>query len=60
MKLFGVLALIAFGVSYLVHVRALVSIWCFFAALLSVLIYMHLTFRNLGGYPRKDHDVQRG
>lgn len=58
-KLFGVLALIAFGVAYLVHVRALVSIWCFFAALLSVLIYVHLTFRNLGGYPREDRDVQR-
>jgi hypothetical protein len=51
-KLFGVLALLAFTAAYLVHVMALVSIWCFFAALLSLLIYLHLRFRQLGGFPR--------
>ena len=50
-QLFGVLALVAFVAAYLVHIMALVSIWCFFAAILSLLIYMHLKFRNLGGYP---------
>ena len=30
---------------------ALVSIWCFFAAVLSLLIYVHLRFRPLGGFP---------
>lgn len=50
-NLFGVLALLAFIAAYLVHVGALVSIWCFFAAILSVLIYMHLRFRHLGGFP---------
>ena len=31
-KLFGVLALLSFIAAYVVHVMALVSIWCFFAA----------------------------
>ena len=52
-KLFGVLALLSFIAAYVVHVMALVSIWCFFAAILSLLIYLHLRFRNLGGFPRK-------
>ena len=51
-RLFGVLALFFFVVAYLVHAMALVSVWCFFAAILSVLIYVHLRFRGLGGFPR--------
>ena len=50
-KLFGVLALLSFITAYIVHVEALVSIWCFFAAILSLLIYLHLRFRGLGGFP---------
>jgi hypothetical protein len=50
-NLFGVLALVSFIAAYFVHVRALVSIWCFFAAILSLLIYVHLRFRDLGGFP---------
>ena len=50
-RLFGVLALVAAIVAYVVHVEALVSVWCFFAAVLSTLIYCHLRFRNLGGFP---------
>lgn len=50
-RLFGVLALLSFIATYLVYTRALVSIWCFFAALLSILIYIHLRFRTLGGFP---------
>ena len=50
-KLFGVLSLVSFITAYVVHVEALVSIWCFFAAILSALIYAHLRFRNLGGFP---------
>lgn len=52
-KLFGTLMLLSFVASYLVHVMALVSIWCFFAAVLSVLVYVHLRFRGLGGFPQK-------
>jgi hypothetical protein len=51
-KLFGVLALLSFIASYFVYVMALVSIWCFFAAILSLLVYFHLRFRRLGGFPR--------
>ena len=50
-RLFGVLALLSFIAAYFVYVNALVSIWCFFAAVLSLLIYLHLRFRPLGGYP---------
>lgn len=50
--LFGVLALVAFVAAYLYQVYALVSIWCFFAAILSLLVYVHLKFRDLGGFPR--------
>jgi hypothetical protein len=51
-RLFGILALTSFIAAYLVHVRAVVSIWCFFAAILSLLIYLHLRFRTLGGFPQ--------
>ena len=51
-KLFGVLMFVSFTAAYLVHVMALVSIWCFFAAILSLLIYLHLRFRHLGGFPK--------
>jgi hypothetical protein len=54
-KLFGVLALLSFITAYFVHVMALVSIWCFFAAILSLLIYLHLSFRDLGGFPAPLH-----
>lgn len=50
-KLFGVLALVSFIAAYFVHASALVSIWCFFAAILSLLIYVHLRFRRFGGFP---------
>lgn len=50
-KLFGVLLFLSFIATYFVHVGALVSIWCFFAAILSLLIYLHLKFRALGGFP---------
>ena len=51
-KLFGVLMLLSFIAAYIVHAMALVSIWCFFAAVLSLLIYLHLRFRDLGGFPK--------
>ncbi len=51
-KLFGGLMLLSFIAAYLVHVAALVSIWCFFAAILSLLVYLHLRFRDLGGFPK--------
>ncbi|MDP3720102.1 MAG: hypothetical protein Q8T13_20260 [Acidobacteriota bacterium] len=49
-RLFGVLSLLSFIAAYAVHAAAFFSIWCFFAAMLSLLIYFHLKFRN-AGYP---------
>lgn len=50
-KLFGLLSLASFIATYFFYSRALVSVWCFFAAILSVLIYIHLRYRHLGGFP---------
>ena|ERR1017187_158651 len=52
-KLFGVLAFLSFVAAYVVHAMAFFSIWCFFAAILSLLIYLHLRFRDLGGFPNE-------
>ena len=59
-KLFGVLALLSFITAYIVHVEALVSIWCFFAAILSLLIFLHLRFRGLGGFPAEGLSESEG
>ena len=51
-RLFGGLAFVSFVAAYLVYARALVSIWCFFAAVLSLIIYLHLRYRHWGGFPK--------
>ena len=51
-RLFGVLALLSFLLSWVAYARALVSVWCFFAAILSLLIFLHLRYRQLGGFPK--------
>lgn len=53
-RLFGALALLAFIGTYLYTAYALVSVWCFFAAILSLLIYLHLRYRQLGGFPKTE------
>jgi hypothetical protein len=45
--------LLTFIAAYVVHIRALVSIWCFFAAVLSFLVYLHLRNREWGGFPEE-------
>ncbi|MBX2981434.1 MAG: hypothetical protein KF843_02055 [Flavobacteriales bacterium] len=47
-RMFGGLVLLAFVAAYLVQLLALVSIWCFFAAALSVLIYLHIRYTSVG------------
>ncbi|CAN5892865.1 hypothetical protein BH11GEM2_BH11GEM2_35790 [soil metagenome] len=59
-RLFGGLALLSFIATYFFAANALVSVWCFFAALLSVLIYLHLTDRRLGGFPEPASDSDFG
>jgi hypothetical protein len=48
-RIFGALALGSFIAAYMVYVDALVSIWCFFAAILSLFIYLHFRFGTFGG-----------
>lgn len=43
-RIFGVLALLLFGVAYGFFSVALFSVWCFFAALLSSIIYVRFRF----------------
>jgi hypothetical protein len=41
-NIFGVLLLFSFGATYLFSKMALISVWCFFAALLSVIIFLFI------------------
>ena len=43
-RLFGALALALFGVAYAFFSVALFSVWCFFAAVLSSMIYVNFRF----------------
>lgn len=40
-KIFGVLALVLFFIAYWFYTEALFSVWCFFSAVLSVIIYLY-------------------
>jgi hypothetical protein len=42
-RILGLTLFIAFGVSYWFYTQTFFSVWCFFAAILSVIIYFHLT-----------------
>ncbi len=45
-KEFGVLALLSFAAAYFFYARWFISVWCFFAALLSAVFYLHFAFRG--------------
>jgi hypothetical protein len=40
-RVFGVLALVTFLAAYAIHVSTMVSVWCFFAAVLSFINYLY-------------------
>lgn len=42
-KLFGIAALLSFVASYAVYTQWFFSIWCFFAAILSGIVFLHFT-----------------
>ena len=42
-RVFGALALLSFGAAYYFYATWFISVWCFFAALLSFVIYFHFT-----------------
>jgi len=43
---FGVLALLSFGAAYYFYATWFISVWCFFAALLSAVVYLHFVLRD--------------
>ena len=45
---FGALALLSFGAAYAFYATWFISVWCFIAALLSAVIYLHFGVRELG------------
>lgn len=49
-RLFGALSLVTFLAAYAIHAATLVSVWCFFAAILSFIVY---------GYFRGEHSARR-
>ena len=46
LKVFGVLALMSFAAAYFFYAIWFISVWCFFAALLSAVIYLHFALRG--------------
>lgn len=45
-RLFGALSLVSFGAAYSFYATWFISVWCFFAALLSVVVYLHFLPRS--------------
>jgi len=45
-KVFGILALLSFAAAYFYYVTWFISVWCFFAALLSAVVYLHFVVRR--------------
>ena len=53
-KVFGVLALSSFAAAYYFYATWFISVWCFFAALLSAVVYLQFVSRGAGrGEPRQ-------
>lgn len=46
-NLFGALLLLSFISAYRIHIASLVSVWCFFAAILSLIVYLYFKANNL-------------
>jgi len=53
-RLFGVLALLLFMVAYYFYTAAFFSVWCFFAAILSSIIYLFFRDREIVGRLREE------
>ena len=45
-RIFGVLALSSFAAAYYFYATWFISVWCFFAALLSAVVYLHFALRG--------------
>ena len=61
-KVFGALALVSFGAAYYFYATWFISVWCFFAAVLSAVIYLHFAVRNADddmSHPTHSHHPDR-
>ena len=47
-KAFGILAFLSFAAVYIIYATWFISVWCFFAALLSAVVYIHFILRRAG------------
>lgn len=52
-KAYGVLALLSFGLAYWFYTTWFISVWCFFAALLSVVVSLHFLLLRDGHHKPK-------
>ena len=55
-RIFGVLSLLSFTMAYLLYTTWFISVWCFFAALLSTVVYLHFTLRKAARIPKPNLD----
>ncbi|CAM3791579.1 DUF6629 family protein [Roseateles saccharophilus] len=51
-KVFGLLALLSFAAAYAFYALWFISVWCFFAAVLSGVVYLHLRNPRVGLHQR--------
>ena len=60
-RVFGVLALLSFAAAYYFYATWFISVWCFFAALLSAIVYLHFVLRkadlSVPTLPQSDHQA---
>ena len=54
---FGALALLSFGAAYAFYATWFISVWCFFAALLSAVVYLHFSARELNRSRSNDNSM---
>ena len=54
---FGALALLSFGAAYAFYATWFISVWCFFAALLSAVVYLHFGVRELNRSRSNDNSM---
>ena len=54
---FGALALLSFGAAYAFYATWFISVWCFFSALLSAVVYLHFGVRDLNRSRSNDNSM---
>lgn len=57
MKLFGILVIFSLVLTFISYSTYVISIWCFFAAILSSIVYLHFVSRDIKVYI-KQHNIR--